>query len=560
VRSPARIFLLVVAAMVVIEMVIDPVSVHPDGVAYLDMGDAILGLKPWAIAAYFSPLYAAWIALAVRLVHPGPAAEFMVVRAASGVVVLLAALAFEMLLTEVIAFVRDAAPQAAMREGWWRTFGYGLFLWSAIRNVGLVETTPDVAVMAAIFAATALILRMTKPGGTATPRSAAALGLVLGLGYLAKAVMFVNSLVFLGLFAWLARRRPRAIAAACGVFAVVAGPWITALSVSKGRPTFGEVGRLSLVWYLTPVRSPRHWQGGPDGYGTPLHPTRELMTSPEVFEFATPFPVSYPPWYDASYWYEGVQPHVTAGALIRASVQSLKGVTPHLWMGLAALAVLVAWGRTLGPLAAFAGGGAVLAVPAILAYLLYSPIALYPRYLGGWAVLLYLFLVLAWGSWNGGRLLRMTETIMPAVLLVFAWQVGGVLVRQARASVDWPARTVRHEDDGDVRAARALLAAGVKAGDPVAAIGTPAAYMYWERLAHVRLIMEAPGREVGPDHGMFWRSDAAVQAHVLDLFRQHHVTAVVADSLPQGTLRDGWRRIPGSRYAYLMMQGEAPHD
>jgi hypothetical protein len=539
--------------MVVIEIVLDPVSVHPDGIAYLDLGDAILGLKPWAIAAYFSPLYAVWIALAVRLAHPAPAAEFTIVRVASGVVVLVAALAFELLLTEVIALVRAAAPRAAMREGWWRAFGYGLFLWSAIRNVGLVETTPDIAVMAAVFAAAALILRMTRPGGQLTTRTAIMVGLVLGAGYLAKAVMFVNALVFLGVFAWLARRSPRAIAMACGAFAVVAAPWIVTLSVSKGRPTFGEVGRLSLVWYLTPVRSPRHWQGGPAGFGTPLHSTRQLMTGPEVFEFATPFPVSYPPWYDASYWYDGVRPVVSAGTLVRASVQSLKGVTPHLWMGLAALAVLVAWGRTLGPLAAFTEAGAVLAVPAIVAYLLYSPIALYPRYLGAWAVLLYLFLVVAWSSWNDGRFVRMTETIMPALLLVFAWQAGAVVVRQARASVDWSARTIRHEDDGDVRAAEALLAAGLERGDHVAAIGTPGAYMYWERLAHLRMTMEAPGDEVGPDHGMFWRSDADARARVLDLFRQNHVKAVVSDSLPAGQLDPGWQRVPGSRYAYLML-------
>ena len=37
------------------------------------------------------------------------------------------------------------------------------------------------------------------------------------------------------------------------------------------------------------------------------HPTRKIYDDPTMYEFGTPFKVTYPPWYDPSYWYEGVK-------------------------------------------------------------------------------------------------------------------------------------------------------------------------------------------------------------------------------------------------------------
>ena len=49
-----------------------------------------------------------------------------------------------------------------------------------------------------------------------------------------------------------------------------------------------------------------HWQGGPSGSGIPRHPTRKIFDRPAIYEFATPLGGSYPPWYDPTYWYEGL--------------------------------------------------------------------------------------------------------------------------------------------------------------------------------------------------------------------------------------------------------------
>ena len=82
---------------------------------------------------------------------------------------------------------------------------------------------------------------------------------------------------------------------------------MTALYKQKGRVTYGDVVNDRL-------RRIRQWC-------EPLHPlarrsagnghrrftlTRMLRAEPPVNEFGTPIQGTYPPWYDPSYWYEGV--------------------------------------------------------------------------------------------------------------------------------------------------------------------------------------------------------------------------------------------------------------
>src|SRR5260370_29905072 len=96
---------------------------------------------------------------------------------------------------------------------------------------------------------------------------------------------------------------------AAGVFAGFALPLVLALSAMKGRATFGDSGRISYTEYIDRATKTVHWQGEPLGTGNPAHPTRKIFSDPPVYEFAAPIQGSYPPWYDPSYWYEGVRPH-----------------------------------------------------------------------------------------------------------------------------------------------------------------------------------------------------------------------------------------------------------
>lgn len=45
------------------------------------------------------------------------------------------------------------------------------------------------------------------------------------------------------------------------------------------------------------------------GSGMPNHPTRKLNDYPAIYEFAAKNMGTYPPWFDPTYWYQGVTPH-----------------------------------------------------------------------------------------------------------------------------------------------------------------------------------------------------------------------------------------------------------
>lgn len=78
-------------------------------------------------------------------------------------------------------------------------------------------------------------------------------GVVLGLGYLTKALYLPLSFVFLGaalLVGGMSRRSVLRVALATLTFAVVAGPFVFALSKAKHRFTYGDVGRIAYATYV----------------------------------------------------------------------------------------------------------------------------------------------------------------------------------------------------------------------------------------------------------------------------------------------------------------------
>ena len=93
------------------------------------------------------------------------------------------------------------------------------------------------------------------------------------------------------LWGWRSRwtRKRSAALIRCGltaaIFAAISVPYIWALSNAKGRFTYGDSGRWNVIWMVNHVPY-YHWQGGPAGNGTPIHPTRQLSRNPAIYEFA----------------------------------------------------------------------------------------------------------------------------------------------------------------------------------------------------------------------------------------------------------------------------------
>src|SRR5207245_9507364 len=104
-------------------------------------------------------------------------------------------------------------------------------------------------------------------------------------------------------------------------FALVAGPWVALLSRAKNRFTFGDVGKVAFARFYDRPWHPFFWQGE-NGTGTPIHPVRQLLAKPRLFEFATPVGGSYPPSFDSTYCTYGVRVHFHLNSLLKVLRQS----------------------------------------------------------------------------------------------------------------------------------------------------------------------------------------------------------------------------------------------
>lgn len=92
----------------------------------------------------------------------------------------------------------------------------------------------------------------------------AVFGVVLGLGHLTKALYFPLSFVFPGaalLVGGMSRRSVLRVAVAALTFALVAGPFVFALSRAKHRLTYGDVGRIAYAMVIDPIEQPFFWRG-----------------------------------------------------------------------------------------------------------------------------------------------------------------------------------------------------------------------------------------------------------------------------------------------------------
>src|SRR5260370_28188700 len=142
--------------------------------------------------------------------------------------------------------------------------------------VGAGVDSPDRWVVALFFLGSGVLIRLRR--GEEGWHWCAALGAILGLAYLAKAIMFLLAFAFLlcSFFAMNSRKRaiPRVLLAFL-VFLTISAPFFVALSKAKGRLTFGDSGPLAYAWEVK-------------GAGIPYNRLRNLSDEPTCHECSTP--------------------------------------------------------------------------------------------------------------------------------------------------------------------------------------------------------------------------------------------------------------------------------
>jgi hypothetical protein len=395
-------------------------TMNPDGISYLDIGDAYWrGDFHNAINAYWSPLYSWILGFFLKVLKPSAYWEYPVVHLVNFLIYVATLACFEFFLVTFIAYSKRRDQQhkdgyTGLSESDWWLLGYSLFLSSSLILIGLRVVTSDMCVAAFVYLASALIVKIRS--GFAVRSTFVFLGIVLGFAYLTKAVMFPLAVVFLAV-AFFARgvsqKSLRNASVAALTFLVIAGPFIVAISHAKGRITFGESGKIN---YQIEVQRD-NWFIPSDGG---LHRVRRLSESPLAYEFSGPTAGTYPLWFDPSYWHEGARTYFD----LKKELAALHRTIGRYWFICTnsflqlditlALLIMFALAPSFRFLWRIAGSCAVW-IPALAALLLYALVVVEFRYVGP-------FLLMVWvGASPELRYGRQINFVMQSQWFYRAW-------------------------------------------------------------------------------------------------------------------------------------------
>src|SRR5579864_382943 len=167
-------------------------SMNPDGICYLDLGDAFFHRK-WfdVVNGYWSPLYAWLLGAGLSLANPARWWEFPVAHAVNFVIYLAAFAGCEFFLRSVLQQQRHGShPEyktQALSESYLLAIGYSLFLWTSLELITIWALSPDLLVAAFVYLIAGILLRIRFHHSVPLY---IALGAALGFAYLTKAVMF----------------------------------------------------------------------------------------------------------------------------------------------------------------------------------------------------------------------------------------------------------------------------------------------------------------------------------------------------------------------------------
>lgn len=529
-------------------------EMNVDGLSYVDIARAFAtGDLNTAINPHWGPLYPLLIAAGIR-VEDAPRWEFNVVHAVNLAILIVALFAFDFLLRELLRLRASEpgdvdAPVVADTSA--SLFAYAIFLYCALARNGVALVTPDLCVAAAVFSAGGLILRLGRIGPSW--KDSLLLGGVLGLGYLAKSVMFPVGACFL-VAAAVARRRRRERGVRVEIvsavtFLAVASVLIVPISRAVGRPTFGTAGTLAYAWEVNGAPH-TNFQGDSNGVTGLLHPPKRLLHNPELYDFSGHLVGTYPPWFDPAYWNAGAriefrpwlqirQLHRSAAFYIDLFLGSAGGV--------ATLLVAMVWLRAERRVVDRDRGlYLALLLPALGALALYALVHVESRYIAPFAAILWLVPVLAARAKNPRLQGGWTDRAATIAACFLATPVAFRTV-----SVAWPARDrpfVQWTVASDLRRM------GLGQGDRIAVTGLAiegqpdAAFeTYWAHLVGAQISAEIPRGEA------FLCADSAQTAPVYALLQKLGVRALVTRGLPSRFCERGWQGMDGTGYYARMV-------
>lgn len=523
-------------------------SMTSDGISYIDMADYFLKTDCKALVnGIWSPLYPFFLSLGFYLFKPDNYNEFSVVHIVNFIIYLMALFSFDFFLFSLLKYkrrqqIKDKKFGFVSISDWGLvSIGYSLFILSSLNIMGLWGADPDVCLSVFIYLTIGILFRVSS--GKNSNLTFIFLGLVLGLGYLAKAPMFPLAFLFLALCYYsnkFVKKFFLKLILSLFVFILVISPYVLALSKYKGHLTVGESGKLNYAWYVNNVPLFVNFQG--DDNVKLTHPTRKIYNNPPIYEFSEPLFGTYPPWTDPTYWYEGVKVHLDFTrqlSIISFNSQIYYDIFFKLLGFLLAGVLIILLISEKKDFAKYK----ILLIPSIFVFIMFSLVHVEPRYVGVFIPLFFLGLLSA--AKFSKQLESVIDKIVSVMLLMLMLTISIV---DGREISSWIQNGSEHIE---WNTANALTKLGIKEGDKVATIGYAIPYSpYWARVAKVKIVSEITEK----DSSGFFELDNKRREEVLNVFKSTGAKIVVVNKLPPGFSKDNLQALPNNLFAYLLIK------
>ena len=561
---------LVVGTLGAVEGIYGRTQYLADWISYLNVSRAVSALE-WkdVFNSMWSPGYPLLVALMRRSFPQTPEGEWYAITFLNWLIYLSAYASWRYLIRSAIEFYKPAAVGLRNRPFVVVTTDC-IFLSCALGLNQVSSVSPDLLVCTLfVLAAAQTLSLLIQP----TVSRSVILGAVLGAGCWVKGVFLAFTLIFLfTIFLVYHRKRIpwKTLWIVTAMYLLIYVPFVAGLSWSYGQFTLGTTGSLNYAFHVNHLPHWTNWQGGPSEFGTPIHPTRQLLQGLPIFEFGAPFHTTYPPYNNLAYWYQGFHHFYSLKLQLAAwgrtlyFLAAIVKANPFLYfLALAWVIVLVkrAWRISMWDKVRRLW---LLFLPCLLGLATYLMVHVEDRYLSPFALILGLvpLLPLLDPTLKGRR--KLAGLLLPIYILGAAGELKAIDGPTFKAAVD---RRDFHQDK-QWRIAAALPFMGIRSGDPVAVIhGKDLSYRcHWAYIAHVRIVAEfgalpwtlepwdrthfdhSGGELADEDYGvLFWQKLSRQQRQeVIELFRETGARAIIALSKPNAAPETGWQPIPGT--------------
>jgi hypothetical protein len=534
--------------------------IFSDGISYLSIAQAYQR-GDWhnALSTYWSPLYSWLVAAYLSLFRVSLYWQASSLHVVNFIAFLAACWAFEKFALELIARKDDETWEvASVSRNTILAVSCLTILYGGLVLIGLGYVSPDMLAYAVVGFLAWMTLRFRR--GNCDLWHYIAFGGVLGFAFLDRAAFaaLIPLYVVCAVMSLKQEKKWMPLLIMTVSCMVVVGPFLIAVSRDRGKLALSDTGKLNYGWEVNGAARWSHWQGEPYNIGKPEHPERLILKDPvPVFEFAEPVGGPYPPWYDPSYWYSGIEMRFNMArqfAVLRVNLLKTAIVfllSPALPV---VMILLLAGARGWRAFSDYVRNHFWILLPILAGTAMYCLVFVDKRYLAGFVVVAWLCLLVE----ADGPAVRFAAFTEPAARALCGIAFAAVILYRMIGPIAATAADIVHGGERDRNfnwtLAQKMEAIGVRRGDKVAYLGL-AKDADWVRILDCRTVAEVPivfESSGGIVDSVLWNqknikafleSDDAAREKVYDAFRKSGAVIAIAVPFPDDQQSRGWSRV-----------------